>query len=73
MLAGAVAALAATLTAAAGPTSASVAAPQGRLHVPADCQKTYEHLGSRAFAADKATGSREMHIVYASPGAGMGR
>lgn len=67
-LTGVAAALAATLAAAAAPKSASVADPKGNLHVPADYQNTYEYLGSWAVAADKGAGSKEMHVVYASPG-----
>jgi hypothetical protein len=68
-LTGVAVALAATLAAAAAPKPASVADPKGNLHVPADYQKTYEYLGSWAVAADKGSGSKEMHVVYASPGA----
>ena len=41
---------------------------ESNLHVPADYQNTYEHLGSWAVAADKGAGSKELHVVYASPG-----
>lgn len=42
---------------------------QGNMQVPADYLTTYEYLGSWAVAADKAAGSKQMHSVYASPGA----
>ncbi|HEY9234032.1 MULTISPECIES: cytochrome P460 family protein [Phenylobacterium] len=62
-------ALGSTLAVAASPKPASVADPKGALRVPADYQRTYEYLGSWAVAADKGLGSKEMHVVYASPGA----
>jgi hypothetical protein len=39
----------------------------GVLHVPSDYRLGYTYLGSWAVAGEK--GSKEMHIVYASPGA----
>jgi hypothetical protein len=41
---------------------------QGRLHVPSDYRAGYEFLGAWAIAADKEVGSRDLHIVYATPG-----
>src|SRR3546814_7591157 len=38
------------------------------MHIPADYQTTYQMLGTWAVAAEKAPGSKEMHVVYASPG-----
>jgi len=42
--------------------------PGGNLRVPADYRSTYQFLGSWAVAADDGQGSKELHIVYASPG-----
>lgn len=41
----------------------------GVLHVPADYRTTYQGLGAWAIAADQSPGSKELHVVYASPGA----
>ena len=41
----------------------------GHLRVPADYRTLYQALGSWAIAADSGEGSKEMHAVYASPGA----
>src|SRR5499426_216140 len=40
----------------------------GNLHVPDDYRTTYQLLGSWAVAADQGRGSKELHVVYASPG-----
>lgn len=40
----------------------------GSLRVPNDYRTTYQTLGTWAIAADTGKGSKEMHIVYASPG-----
>jgi S-formylglutathione hydrolase FrmB len=40
----------------------------GNLHVPADYRDTYQLLGSWAVAADEGRGSKELHVVLASPG-----
>jgi NADPH:quinone reductase-like Zn-dependent oxidoreductase len=40
----------------------------GNLHVPDAYRATYELLGSWAVAADERQGSKELHVVYASPG-----
>ncbi|WFU39126.1 cytochrome P460 family protein [Bradyrhizobium sp. CB82] len=48
-------------------TQAAVDA-QGALRVPPDYQTTYESLGSWAIAADEGQGSKELHVVLASPG-----
>jgi hypothetical protein len=42
---------------------------QGNLHVPDGYRTTYELLGSWAVAAEQGQGSKELHVVYASPGA----
>jgi Cytochrome P460 len=41
----------------------------GNIKVPTDYRKTYQYLGSWAVAKDQDKGSKELHIVYASPGA----
>ncbi len=41
----------------------------GKLHVPSNYRLTYQSLGSWAVAAESEKGSKELHIVYASPGA----
>ena len=49
-------------------TAAAVVDDKGNMHVPADYQTAYQVLGSWAVAADEGPGSKEMHMVYASPG-----
>ena len=49
--------------------SVPVVDAQGNLRVPANYQTSYESLGSWAIAADQGQGSKELHNVYASPGA----
>jgi S-formylglutathione hydrolase FrmB len=46
----------------------AVADAAGNLHVPDAYRTTYEYLGSWAVAADQGVGSKELHVVYASPG-----
>jgi hypothetical protein len=41
----------------------------GNLQVPDDYLTTYQFLGSWAVASDRGQGSKELHVVYASPGA----
>ena len=41
---------------------------EGSLRVPADYRTAYQFLGSWAVADDKGKGSKEMHVVFASPG-----
>jgi hypothetical protein len=48
---------------------ASVVDASGNLRVPENYRTRYQHLGSWAIAADTGRRSREMHDVYASPGA----
>ncbi|ASK32986.1 cytochrome C (plasmid) [Alcanivorax sp. N3-2A] len=48
--------------------ASAVVDDKGALRVPADYQLAYRMLGSWAVAADDAPGSKEMHVVYASPG-----
>ncbi len=47
---------------------AAVVDDKGNLHVPSDYRTTYEVLGSWAVANDDGPGSKELHVVYASPG-----
>lgn len=47
----------------------SVADAHGNLHVPSNYRKSYDYLGTWAIAADKGAGSKQLHEVYASPGA----
>jgi hypothetical protein len=49
-------------------TAAAVVDDKGNLRVPADYQTSFQSLGSWAVAEDKGKGSKEMHLVYASPG-----
>ena len=56
-------------TAAAGTSSAAaVVDAAGKLRVPQDYRTTYQSLGSWAIAADEGRGSKEVHVVLASPG-----
>jgi hypothetical protein len=41
---------------------------QGNLRVPEDYRTAYQFLGAWAIAADQGVGSKELHVVYASPG-----
>ncbi len=49
-------------------TTATVVDDKGNIKVPADYQTAYQMLGTWAVAADAGPGSKEMHVVYASPG-----
>jgi Cytochrome P460 len=40
----------------------------GNIKVPTDYRTTYQYLGTWAVASDQDKGSKELHIVYASPG-----
>jgi len=40
----------------------------GNLHVPDSYRTTYQFLGSWAVASDQGQGSKELHVVSASPG-----
>jgi hypothetical protein len=40
----------------------------GNLHVPDAYRTTYQSLGTWAVSADQGKGSKELHLVYASPG-----
>jgi hypothetical protein len=48
--------------------SEAVADSKGNLHVPADYRTTYQFLGTWAVAEDQGQGSKQIHVVYASPG-----
>jgi hypothetical protein len=41
---------------------------KGNLRVPREYRTTYEPLGSWAVAADVGRGSKQLHVVFASPG-----
>jgi len=51
-----------------GPQAETVVDPSGNLRVPEAYRTTYQSLGSWAVAADHGQGSKELHVVYASPG-----
>src|SRR5262249_28070045 len=69
LVAGTVAALARISGAAPADPTVNVVDAAGHLRVPADYRTLYQALGSWAIAADSGQGSKEMHAVYASPGA----
>jgi len=48
--------------------AATVVDAAGKLRVPQDYRTTYQSLGSWAIAADEGRGSKEVHVVLASPG-----
>lgn len=68
---GATAGLAAHGAASAGqsPATQAVADADGNLHVPDSYRTTYQSLGAWAVAADQGQGAKDLHVVYASPGA----
>jgi hypothetical protein len=68
LVAGSVTALA-QRSGAAGNGAAKIVDSHGNLRVPTDYRTAYQALGTWAVAADKGQGSKEMHTVYASPGA----
>lgn len=47
--------------------TAAVVDGKGNMHVPTDYRTTYQTLGSWAVAADNGPGSKQLHVVYASP------
>jgi hypothetical protein len=49
-------------------TTAAVVDGKGNMHVPVDYRTSYQMLGSWAVAADSGPGSKQLHVVYASPG-----
>jgi hypothetical protein len=50
------------------PNAETVVDAAGNLHVPDSYPTEYEFLGSWAVAADNGPGSKELHVVRASPG-----
>src|SRR5260370_38737671 len=56
------------MTATNDPKTEKVVDASGNLRVPADYRTAYQFLGSWAIAADQSQGSKEIHVVYASPG-----
>jgi hypothetical protein len=50
------------------PEAETVVDAHGNLHVPDAYRTTYQALRSWAVAADRGKGSKELHVVYASPG-----
>jgi hypothetical protein len=50
------------------PKADAVVDAAGNLRVPDAYRTTYESLGSWAVAADNGKGSKELHVVHASPG-----
>jgi hypothetical protein len=69
LVAGTVTALVQISGAAPADPTANVVDAAGHLRVPADYRTLYQALGSWAIAASSGEGSKEMHTVYASPGA----
>jgi hypothetical protein len=61
--------LANRVASAGGVTRADVVDANGNLRVPENYRTLYQALGTWAIAADSGRGSKEMHEVYASPGA----
>lgn len=57
------------LTAGAQSATDGVADAAGNLRVPSNYKVEYQYLGTWAVAADNGAGSKELHVVYASPGA----
>jgi hypothetical protein len=60
------------ITAANDPKTERVVDVGGNLRVPGDYRTAYQFLGGWAVAADEGSGSKEIHLVYASPGAAPG-
>ena len=50
------------------PKAGMVVDANGNLHVPDDYRTGYQFLGSWAVSDDQGQGSKELHVVYASPG-----
>jgi len=55
------------VTAANGPKTEMVVDASGNLRMPGDYRTTYQFLGSWGVEADQGQGSKEIHVVYASP------
>ena len=60
------------MTATNDPKAARVVDASGNLRVPGDYRTAYQFLGGWAVAADQGPGSKEIHLVYVSPGAAAG-
>src|ERR1700745_1022563 len=56
------------MTATNDPKAAKVVDASGNLRVPGDYRTAYQFLGSWAVSADQGLGSKEIHLVCASPG-----
>lgn len=69
LLAGSAVALAQTDGASPSGEAAAVVDAKGNLRVPENYQTRYQALGAWAIANDEGPGSKEIHQVYASPGA----
>jgi hypothetical protein len=71
LIAGSVVAFAQTNVAASsrGQAQTTVVDAKGNLRVPENYRSIYQALGSWAIATDSGAGSKEIHEVYASPGA----
>lgn len=53
---------------ASAPNTEPVVDAEGNLRVPTDYRTDYQFLGSWAIADEKGRGSKELHVVFASPG-----
>src|SRR6516165_10075784 len=60
------------MTAIDDPKTERVVDASGNLRVPGDYRTAYQFLGGWAVAADQGPGSKEIHLVYVSPGAAAG-
>ena len=69
LTAGSVVAFAQMHEAASSLAQTTVVDAQGNLRVPGNYRSAYQALGSWAVAADSGAGSKQIHEVYASPGA----
>lgn len=61
-----------TLDPGAASGSGAVLDGNGNMRVPDGYRATYQFLGSWAVEADQSRGAKELHVVYASPGAVAG-
>jgi hypothetical protein len=52
-----------------GPRTLATADANGNLHVPDSYRTTFQLLGTWAVASDQGQGAKQLHVVYASPGA----
>lgn len=53
-------------------TAQSAVDSNGNIHVPENYRLDYQYLGTWAVAADDGRGSKEIHVVFASPGVAEG-